>query len=80
MMTPEEAARTADLRLRILQNVQKGVPPETGITKEELATAISLLRKDYTAAQAKSKASGVSNPATSIPVNLNDLFTNKKSG
>lgn len=80
-MTPEEANRVADLRLRILQNTQKGVPPETGLNVEEVHAAIELLRKDYTAAQTKSKAAGVGSVAApSIPVDLGSLFTDKKSG
>ena len=80
-MTPAEANKAADLRLRILQNTQKGVPPETGLSAEEVHEVIELLRKDYTAAQSKSKAAGVGSPsAPSIPVDLNSLFTDKKSG
>ena len=80
-MTPAEANQCADLRLRILQNTQKGVPPETGLTAEEVHLVLELLRKDYTAAQSKSKAAGVGNPSSpSIPVDLNSLFTSQKSG
>lgn len=80
-MTPEEANKTADLRLRILQNTQRGVPPETGLNVEEVHAVIELLRKDYTASQSKSKAAGVGSAGgPSIPVDLNSLFTDKKSG
>lgn len=80
-MTPEEANFCADLRLRILQNANAGMPPETGLKPEDLKRAISICRADYTAAQGKSKAAGVSNPSKPAgpKVDLAALFTQKKS-
>jgi len=80
-MTPEEANVVSDLRLRILQNQSQGLPPETGISKDELKKAIAFCRKDYQAAQSKSKAAGVSNPrGLAAPnVDLAALFTSVPS-
>lgn len=79
-LAPEEANKLKDLRHRILANVNQGNPPHAGIEREELQEAIRLCRKDYTANQAKSKASGVSSPGAPGPeVDLSSLFTNKKS-
>lgn len=80
-MTPEEAQKVSDLRARILANVSKGLPPHTGLEAAELKAAIEFIRKDNTAAQSKSKASGVTNlgGAPPIPVDLATLFTSAPS-
>jgi hypothetical protein len=81
-MLPEEANFVSDLRLRILANQNQGLPPEAGISKDDLKRAIDLCRRDYTAAQTKSKASGVTNPNAKPkgpPIDLAALFTQKKS-
>lgn len=81
MMTPEDANFVADLRLRILSNINQKLPPEAGINVEDLKKAIELCRKDYTANQAKSKAAGVSNPGkpAAPAIDLAALFTQKPS-
>ena len=66
-MSPEEATLVADMRGRILANVQRNLPPETGITAEELQKVLALTRADQRAAQLKSKASGVSAPSGPPP-------------
>ena len=43
-MSPEESQKLVDLRVRILENEQRGLPPHEGIPKEELAAAIALIR------------------------------------
>lgn len=75
-MLPEEAAFIGDLRARVLANMAKGLPPHTGLDREELKKAVALSRSDYTANQSKSKASGVSNPSSgpSAPLDLQALF------
>lgn len=78
-MTVEEARFASDLRRRILENINAGQLPHTGISAEDLEKAIAYCRKDYTANQTKSKASGVSSPAAVAAVDLNSLFTNKAS-
>lgn len=62
-MSPEEATKVADMRSRILRNVQQGLPPEHGLSAAELQEILNLTRQDQRAAQMKSKASGVSSPA-----------------
>jgi len=62
-MLPEEAAFIGDLRAKVLQNVAQGLTPHTGLDRDKLKKAIDLSRADYTANQAKSKASGVSSPS-----------------
>src|SRR5204862_2499450 len=52
-MSPEEATLVADMRGRILANVQRNLPPETGITAEELQKVLALTRADQRAAQLK---------------------------
>jgi hypothetical protein len=81
-MTPEQAAYCSDLRARSLANEAKGLPPHAGITAEELLKAIEMCRVSYTAAQSKSKASGVSaagGAAPDLPKDLTSLFTTSKS-
>ena len=78
-MTPQEANFVSDLRLRILQNQSQGLPPETGLDKDQLKEAIRICRADYTAAQSKSKASGVTNPSSpgKPAIDLAAIFTQK---
>ena len=78
-MTLDEATFVSDLRLRILNNQRLGLPAEAGLTKDELKQAIALCRKDYQAAQGKSKASGVSNPSLGPKIDLAAIFSTKKS-
>lgn len=79
-MTPAEAQKVSDLRARILANSDKGLPPHTGLTAAELKSAIEFIRKDNSAAQSKSKASGVSSlGAPAIPVDLSTLFSTTAS-
>jgi hypothetical protein len=80
-MTPAEATEISDLRLHILRNIQQGLPPETGLDRDKLKAAIAICRADYTAAQSKSKASGVTDPSKPAgpAIDLAAIFTNKKS-
>ena len=82
-MTPEEAFFVSDLRHQVIANQNAGLPLHTGIDRDKLKQAVEFCRKDYTANQTKSKASGVSSPSSSPAIeNLDALFANvdKKSG
>lgn len=80
-MLPEEALLITSLQEQILANTAKGLPPHHGLDKDKLKKAVDLCRKDYTAAQSKSKASGVSNPSggSAAAIDLAALFTNTAS-
>ena len=72
----EDATFVADMRLKMVQNMQGGLAPEHGIDKEELKRALSVVRSerslgDSTGSKAKAKA-------PIIPIDLGD-FMNKKS-
>lgn len=74
-LTAEQARDVADLRLTMIQNMQKDLPPEHGIDKERLRAALDAVRQerslgDTTGSKAKAKA-------PSIPLDL-DAFMNKK--
>ena len=79
-MLPEEAQFIADLRMKVLANQQQGLPPHTGLNREEVAAVVKLCRKEYTSNQAKSKASGTTSPSNAPAIDLNSLFTTQKSG
>jgi hypothetical protein len=73
--------------MRVLANQQAGLPPHTGIDRDELRALVAVARSSYTANQSKSKADGVSLPAGKSPsagakpaIDLAALFTSKKSG
>jgi len=78
-MTPEESNYVSDLRMKVIANINSGLPAHTGLDRESLKKAIQICRKDYTAAQQKSKASGVSNPSSgpAPSIDLAALFTTK---
>jgi hypothetical protein len=79
-LLPEEAQEIADLRAKILANQAAGLPPHAGLDKDVVKRAVELSRKEYTAAQSKSKAAGVSNPSNAPAIDLSSLFTSTKSG
>lgn len=81
-LTLEEAQKVGTLVQRILGNTDKGLPPHTGIEVAELRDALALMRKDTSAAQSKSKASGVSaiGGGTAAPkIDITKLFTSAAS-
>lgn len=51
-MTPEMNQKVTDLRRRMLENQQKGLKSEAGITEEELKEAIAAIRGNRTIAAA----------------------------
>lgn len=55
-VTPEQAQKLTDLRTKILENVQKGLSPNEGLTKEDIREALSYLRQNRSAAQAAGAA------------------------
>lgn len=79
-LTTEEARKLVDLRQQVLKNIQSGLPPHTGLDKDFVKECVAISRKEYTANQSKSKASGVSSPSAAAPMDLTSLFTTKKSG
>ncbi len=46
MMTPEQAQVVRDLRLKMQENIRKGVPPHEGISKEEIQAATDYMRSN----------------------------------
>jgi len=76
--TPDEALFVNNLTMRILDNQSKGLEPHHGLNLDDIKKAVEFCRKDYTSNQSKSKAAGVSNPSSG-PMNLDSLFTTKKS-
>lgn len=77
-MLPEEAQFLNDLRMKVISNLQQKLPAHTGLEKRDVKKALEISRKEYTAKQAKSTASGVPG-ATAAPMDLNALFTDNKS-
>lgn len=70
----EDATFVADARLKMVQNMAKGLAPESGIDKEELKRALEVVRKDRSLGDAGgSKAKG---KAPQIPMDLG-AFMNK---
>ena len=47
-MTPEDSQFVANIRLRIVQNRQAGNQPEAGLSREELARALGIVRSQRT--------------------------------
>ena len=63
-ITAEDARTVADLRLKMVQNMRAGKPPEADIDKEELKRALEMVRKDRsigdaTGSKAKAKAPSI---------------------
>lgn len=64
----EDATYVADMRLKMVQNMQNQLPPEHGIDKDELKRCLEVVRKDRTLGDAGgSKAKG---KAPVIPLDL----------
>lgn len=73
-ITVEDAKFVANMRLKMVQNMQNGLPPEEGIEKEDLKTVLAKVRHsrsigDATGSKAKAKA-------PMIPIDL-DAFLQK---
>lgn len=68
-ISPEDAQRLTDLRERMYNNVQKGLPSHAGMTEEDISTGLSLLRSTRSAAAAagatKAKATKAKGKAAS---------------
>lgn len=69
----EETRFLTSLQQRILTNLQEELPPEHGISREELERGISILRSDRRAATTQ-KASTTRKSKASPPPDLNDLI------
>ena len=70
----EDATFVADMRLKLVQNMQKNLAPEHGIDKEDLKRALEVVRKERSLGDAGgSKAKG---KAPVIPLDL-EAFMNK---
>lgn len=67
-MTPEQAKEIGQMRLKIVQNMKDGVPPNTGIDEERLKAALAEIR------QTRDIGAGVNNkkakPTATIPLDL----------
>lgn len=75
-LSTEDARFLADTRLKLVQNMQDGLAPESGIDQEKLKTALELVRKDRSIGDAtNSKAKG---KAPVIPLDLGEFMAKGK--
>lgn len=75
--TVDDARFVADMRMKMVQNMQKGLTPSMGIDKEELKRALEMIRKDRSigaASSAKGKRS-----APTIPIDISAFLTKTTS-
>ena len=73
-LTVDDAREMANMRLKIVQNMQAGKPAEHGIDEEKLAAVLDKVRKDRSLGElSNSKAKG---KAPEIPMDL-EAFMNK---
>lgn len=71
----EDARTAADMRLKMVQNMQNNLPPEHGLDKDELKRILESVRNERSIGDAGgSKAKG---KAPTIPLDL-DAFMSKK--
>ena len=77
-LDPEAARKINDLRRKILENEEKGLPAHHGISKEDLEKALAHLRQNRTAAMeasGKKKATTKTKGASAPVPDLNDLLS-----
>lgn len=76
-LTVEQAQNVSQLRLKMVQNMQKGVPAESGIDEEVLRQALESIRADRSLGEA-SQAKGKGSSASTIPLDLGEFMKKKK--
>ena len=75
MLTIEQSQKLTDLRARMLDNIQQGLPSYTGLTQNEIKEGLEALRSNRTASQvAAKKAPKVAKKANLVEIDTK-LFT-----
>lgn len=74
-LSVEDAQAVAQLRLKMVQNMEKNLPPEHGIDKEELKIILEKVR--HSRSIGDSTGSGAKAKAPTIPLDLNAFMSKK---